>query len=348
MTRRSLLALLAAAPRIGATQPWMKKGRILAPGFAGTRSANLLSAPSVVKLNDGRLRLYFWARDGEGHPSTPEGRRLKNYIYAAEASPDRPMDWTLLTKDPMLAPNPTGNINDAGPGFPFVLPREDGPWLMYYCAWGSWAPKGQISNRTSLALSHDQGVTWSVAREPVLELGRPGEWDAGLTGSVCVLRSSASSYRMWYTAGKYGPYDDGTRNLIAQIGHATSHDGIHWTKTKSNPVMAARQKAVPHFEAVVSKPFVLQLGGKFHLWYSRRVNDGRGYQLAYARSNDGLRWERILDDNVMPLTAGAFDSENTSYPNIVEMGDELWMYYVGDRFGSTGIGWATLKKSDLA
>ena len=104
----------------------------------------------------------------------------------------------------------------------FVIPREDGPWLMYYCTWGSWAPEGQISNRTAVALSHDQGITWSVAREPILDLGKPGEWDAGLTGSVCVIRSGASSYRMWYTAGEYGPYDDGTRNLIAQIGHATS------------------------------------------------------------------------------------------------------------------------------
>ena len=100
MTRRSLLALMAATPCFGAGQLWTKKGRILAPGFAETRSTNLLSAPSLVKLKDGRLRLYFWARHGEGHPSTPEGRRLKNYIYAAEASPDRPTEWTLADKRP--------------------------------------------------------------------------------------------------------------------------------------------------------------------------------------------------------------------------------------------------------
>jgi hypothetical protein len=29
------------------------------------------------------------------------------------------------------------------------------------------------------------------------------------------------------------------------------------------------------------------------------------------------------------------------------MGDELWMFYAGNTFGATGIGWATMKKSQL-
>ena len=160
---------------IGAEQSWVKRGRILAPGFAGTESSNLLSAPSVVKLRNGRLRLYFWARHGAGAASTEKGRALKNHIYAAEADPKDPTEWKLVRPDPMLSANPTGNINDAGPGFPFVVRRDDAAWLMYYCTWGSWAPKGQISNRTALAVSHDEGITWSVMKEPLLPLGKPGD-----------------------------------------------------------------------------------------------------------------------------------------------------------------------------
>ena len=145
MICRFLICVLMSGLCIGADQPWRKRGRILAPGFAGTYSSNLLSAPSVVKLKDGRLRVYFWARDGSGHPSTERGRALRNYVYAAEASPNDPLQWKLLKPDPLLAPNPSGDINNHGPGFPFVVPRDDGPWLLYYCTWGSWAPKGQIS-----------------------------------------------------------------------------------------------------------------------------------------------------------------------------------------------------------
>jgi len=47
------------------------------------------------------------------------------------------------------------------------------------------------------------------------------------------------------------------------------------------------------------------------------------------------------------LTPGGFGSTNQSYPNVIEKGDELWMFYVGNRFGATGVGWATMKKSAL-
>ncbi len=48
MRQGAILLLLAGL--LQGYQPWVKKGQILAPGFSGTRSSNLLSAPSVVKL----------------------------------------------------------------------------------------------------------------------------------------------------------------------------------------------------------------------------------------------------------------------------------------------------------
>src|SRR5688572_33379445 len=53
-------------------QRWIKKGQIMAPGFAGPKSQSRVSAPSVVQLKNGRLRMYFWA-SGQGH----------QYIHAA-------------------------------------------------------------------------------------------------------------------------------------------------------------------------------------------------------------------------------------------------------------------------
>jgi predicted GH43/DUF377 family glycosyl hydrolase len=335
---RALAILLAvSALTTNAAQPWVKKGRILAPGFAGPPSENWLSAPSLVKLANGRLRMYFW---GKAKDNT-------NYIFAAEALPNQPEKWTLISTQPMLGPAPGSDLNNFGPSFPWVVRRDEGPWLMYYCTWGSWAPKGQISNRTAVAVSSDAGLTWKIAKEPVLDLGKPGEWDSALSGSVAVLRRGSRAFDMWYTAGDYGPYDDGTRNLIAQIGHATSSDGLTWVKSKPNPVLAARKNAIPRFEAVISKPCVLRIGGKYHMWYSRRVNDGKGYRLAYARSTDGRNWERVIDENIFDYTPGGFDSENMSYPNVIEAGGQLLMFYVGNRFGATGIGLATMKKSEL-
>ena len=171
-------------------QPWVKRGRIIAPGFAGPQSQSRVSAPSVVRLKNGRLRMYFWAT-GRGH----------HYIYAAEASPKNPYEWKLVKEEPVLGPSPDGNINDKGPSFPWVIQQHD-RWLMYYVAWGSWAPPDEISNRTGLAISDDEGIHWKVLKEPLLPLGKPGEYDAGVTGSVAVLKTGPQTYQMWYTAGE--------------------------------------------------------------------------------------------------------------------------------------------------
>jgi hypothetical protein len=325
-------------------QPWIKHGVILKPGFAGPRSSELLSAPSVVKLKDGRLRMYFW---GGGYPAAKHAPRAESfyYLFAAEASPADPYHWRLVKQEPMLGPAPSGNIRDRGPSFPWVVPRSDGPWLMYYGAWGSWAPPRELSNRTGLAISRDEGITWTVLKETVLPLGNPGSYDAGLTGSVDVMRLASHRYMMWYTAGLgYQMVGDIYRGIV-DIGMARSSDGVDWVKYHE-PALRPRLAAVPQFEAVVSKPSVLLINGVYHMWLSVFDMQGKGYRLGYARSTDGLRWHRYYQE-IMPLTPGGFDSTNQSYPCVIDMGSQLWMFYTGNSFGATGIGFATLDKSKL-
>ena len=191
----------------------------------------------------------------------------------------------------MLGPSPSGNVNDFGPSFPFVVPRDDGVWLMYFCAWGSWAPQDELSNRTGLATSRDGGITWKVQTETLIPL-------------------------------------------------------IDWVLDRT-PVLSPRLGTVQPYEAVVSKPSVLRIGGTYHMWLSVFSMDDVGYRLNYARSTDGVHWERFAGDEVLPLTPGGFDSKNQSYANVVEVGDELWMFYAGNSFGATGVGLATMKKADL-
>jgi predicted GH43/DUF377 family glycosyl hydrolase len=219
---------------------------------------------------------------------------------------------------------------------------------MYYCTWGSWAKPGELSNRTGLAQSHDAGLTWERVEEPLLPLGPPGSFDAGITGSVCVIRETEGDepYRMYYTAGeRYVKFGDALRGIV-HVGLSTSKDGVTWRR-HDQPLLSPRLDAVTPYEAVVSKPSVIKLDGVYHMWLSVFCMEGRGYRLGYAHSSDGVHWERAYDEEIMPLSPDGFDKVNQSYPNVIEMGDELWMYYVGDRFGSTGIGWAKLKKSDL-
>jgi hypothetical protein len=336
-------ALAAAAEK--PFQPWVKRGVIMKPGFAGPRSVKRLSAPSVIKLQNGRLRMYFWTM-GNPRPDAPDNETF-HYVFAAEASPADPSHWELVKQEPMLGPSTSGNIRDRGPSFPWVVKRDDGPWLMYYGAWGTWAPPKDLSNRTGLAISKDKGITWEVLKETVLPLGKPGSYDAGLTGSVDVMRTGPASYMMWYTAGeRYQMVGDVYRGIV-HIGMARSKDGISWEKFPE-PALRARLDAVPEFEAVVSKPSVLIIDGVYHMWFSIfDMRKTKGYRLGYARSTDGVHWQRSFDKEVLPLTPDGFDSENQSYPCVIDMGQQLWMFYTGNTFGATGIGLATLDKSAL-
>jgi len=282
--------------------------------------------------------MFFWTRHGEGDV---------RYIYAADASVENPYEWKLVKSEALLGPDAPGTLRSRGAGFPFVLPRTKGGWLLYYNTWGSWAPSGERPSRTGLAISHDEGLSWRVINEAVLPLGKPGEFDAALTGSVWVTQTRENHYDMWYTAGeRYEPIN-GVKELIVNIGYATSKDGVTWTKPAANPALAARQQRSTPYETIVSKPCVLIKNGVYHMWFNARRMDGRLYQLRYARSEDGLHWRPFSDQDVLPLTAGAFDSQNQSYPDVIEVGDELWMFYVGNQIGSTGVGLATMKKSDL-
>ena len=79
----AVLSVAMVAPALSEEpyQPWIKKGQILAPGFAGEKSNRLLSAPCVVKLENGRLRMYFWA-SGDRH--SPQVRQHGGQFPAGE------------------------------------------------------------------------------------------------------------------------------------------------------------------------------------------------------------------------------------------------------------------------
>ena len=350
-------------------QNWVKRGVILKPGFAGPQSSEFVSSPSVIRLKNGRLRMYVWAADG-----TPPWLRGRHILLAVEADPSNPLRWKLVSKKPLLGPVPDSNIRDHGVGFPYVLPRNDAPWLMYYGTWGGdWAAKQELTNRTGLALSHDQGLTWQVAKEDMLPSGPPGSFDAGAIPSVDVLRTGKNDYMMWYTAAeKYVRFGEINQGIL-HIGMARSRDGISWDKF-GQPVLRARAGAADPYEACLARPAVLKLNGVYHMWFgvydmapgsrpnvaqqngkdrpkregvSRKATAGGSYRIEYARSTDGIHWTRFADQPIMPLTPGGFDSHSQTYPSVVDMGEQIWLFYTGDGLGATGVGLAILDKHEL-
>jgi len=131
--------------------------------------------------------------------------------------------------------------------------------------------------------------TWEfLTGGPVLAPGNPGEWDDFTVASPWVLRESAggtASYRMWYRGCRATG-----RERSCAIGHATSPDGVRWTKT-ARPVFeppSAIERRQLHGVTVVRRD------DSYLLWYSlspELFDKGRASTLHLATSSDGLRWE---------------------------------------------------------
>jgi hypothetical protein len=309
--------------------------------------------------------MYVWVADGA--PPWLNGRHV---IVAAEADPADPFTWKLIANTPMVGPQPSSPIRDRGVGFPYVLPRTDAPWMLFYGTWGgNWQAKQQLLNRTGLALSHDQGLTWQVVEEDLLPSGPPGSFNAGAIPSVDVVRNGPNDYLMWYTAAekyvRFGPVNQG----ILNIGGARSRDGIHW-QDFDKPVLKARVDDTDPYEACLARPAVIKLAGVYHMWLGvyamakgskpsaeasgpdrsqqALIRAGAGsYRIEYARSTDGITWTRFADQPIIPLTPGGFDSTSQTYASVVDMGEQLWLFYTGDGLGATGVGLATLDKAEL-
>lgn len=307
---------------------------IIPPGkINGPLDAKRAGAAHIFQMGD-VYYLYYWGTGADG----------ANRICVASCPVERPNEWTPLGS--VLEAQPDTEHNRYGPSFPFVVPRDDGPWLMYFGAWGVPTPERKLPNTTCLALSDDRGKTWRHwGRQPVLPLDKP--YDKSGTGSVCVLREK-TGFRMYYTSlGEYVRRPDGVQTAHGEIiptigiGYAESEDGIHWTKPLKKLMVEPRGFGTEPYEYVCSKPWILREGAGYRMYVHTL---GTAYRVRSLLSRDGLHWTwqpSGLEGEMGVGEQGAFDDRQRCYVCVVRHGDQLRCWYTGNGFGSTGMGYAT-------
>jgi len=299
---------------------------ILHPGMDDNRAG----ACHVLNLGD-RLRMYYWGSGKNG-----------NVILSAEAPVDHPNSWKGCGGC-LLAAQAGSPHNSNGPSFPFVIKIDEKLWYMYFCAWGI-SHNGKLPNTTNLAISKDAGLTWEYyPHNPIIPLNTP--WDKEATGSVSVIKRN-NEFWMYYTAiGEYFPKPDGVKtghgDIIPRvcICLAKSKDGISWEKY-DKPVLTPRGFNADPYEYINSKPFVLADEGGYRMWFS---SFGYAYRIQEAVSKDGINWEYVTSkaDSYLGIgPAGAFDDKARSYACVIKQENIYHMWYTGNGFGQTGIGYA--------
>ena len=134
----------------------------------------------------------------------------------------------------------------------------------------------------------DNGGDWiTYPNNPVLKPGPKGAWDAGALGSMTVLKAG-NLFHMYYEA--WGVRSEKLQDYNSlQIGHATSKDGLHWTKDPANPVLPKGDAGDWDADGAWD-PFVLYEDGQFKMWYGGGMDQHCDW--GYAVSTDGIHFEK--------------------------------------------------------
>ena len=109
---------------------------------------------------------------------------------------------------------------------------------------------------------------------------------------------------------------------------------------------------LPSTEGGISRPSVIIEDGIYKMWFSARAktdyrtNRNRSYRIYYAESADGIEWIRKDAEAGIDVSENSsdWDYEMIEYPLVINHLDEKILFYNGNHFGQSGVGYAVLKK----
>ncbi len=103
-----------------------------------------------------------------------------------------------------------------------------------------------------------------------------GDWDYDYVSRATIIKTGSASYEMWYSGG--------TGTINHGIGHATSSDGIHWTRDPANLILHRDDTGYPGQPWRSNRtycPAVIQANSVYKMWFAGRSPSGN-YAIGYA------------------------------------------------------------------
>jgi beta-fructofuranosidase len=239
----------------------------------------------MLRLDDAWLWDFWLADDGARHhlfflsapqtPDDPERRHWQVRIGHAVSTDLR--EWTLLPD--ALAPSETPAFDDRSTWTGSIVRGPDGTWFMYYT--GAGTRERGLKQRIGLATSTDL-TTWSRRPGPILEsdprwyeqLGSASWPDEAWRDPWVLADPGGDGWHMLLTArASSGPVDE--RGVI---GHARSHDLVHWEARPplTRPGAGFGHLEVPQVEVVDGRAVLLFSSLRRELSQARRARNGHG------------------------------------------------------------------------
>jgi len=225
-----------------------------------------------------------------------------------------------------------------------IMPTDiitvNGVKYLYYIGW-SLRQDVPYHNSLGLAISVDDGKTWEkTSKGPIFTTSID---EPGYVGTVEVLYED-DIWHMWYSSCQKWIENDGKMEPIYDIKYASSIDGITWKPSGQICIPLTEQ------EGGISSCRVIKYEDHYKMWYSvrdklnYRDNPIHSYKIKSAKSKNGINW---IKNNYPELDVSEnekWDSQMVCYPYVIDNQNELIMFYNGNNFGNTGIGYAIQTK----
>ena len=294
---------------------WNKKGNIFNDHH---------SQVPVVDEYDNFYRIYYSTRI--------EGKSNPMFVDVDKEDPNKILN---KSNDPILKLGEKGSFDWAG-----IMPTEivtvGNKKFLYYIGW-SLRMDVPYHNNLGLAISDDNGETWEkFSKGPVLSTSYK---EPGYIGTVSIMIEDGL-WSMWYLSCLDWVESEYGMEPTYDIKYATSTNGVDWYPTGITCI------PLDGDEGGISATRVLKINNEYQMWYSirnkldYRDNINNSYRIKKSTSKDGINW---IKDNSIELDI----SENSEwenimvcYPYILKTKNKLIMFYNGNGFGKTGIGYA--------
>jgi len=171
-------------------------------------------------------------------------------------------------------------------------------------------------------LVSNDGISWTRDPvDPVLGPGAAGSFDAGGVETPAVVHFGGR-FHMFYTAYPIEVGAPGHSVFDYRVGHATSCDGVTWTRDPANPVVApSGQDADPGndwYGFIVGEPGPVVYHDQLWLYFTAvgvSATLGTSLQvIGVTRSDDGDSWS---------APALALEPDQGQYPRVVDPGPPM-------------------------
>jgi hypothetical protein len=300
---------------------WRKGGLIYAPSGGLWWARSYATIPTAEVIDDQIIRVYFASLDENRY-----GR-----IGYVDLDADDPKRVLYETKEPVLDLGELGTFDDSGVNPSCVL-NVAGKKYLYYIGWQR-CEKVPYMIFAGLASSIDSGLSFTrVQKIPVLDrtIKEP------FLRSATTIIVEQDVFKCWYVSGLGWTSVSGVQYPTYIIRYAVSDEGIYWREL-DHVCINLRDD-----EFGFGRPWVLGESNTYKMWFSVRSRSSP-YKIGYAESSDGINWIRKDEEIGIKPSESGWDSEMICYPCVIDVKGRRYMFYNGNRHGSTGFGYAVLE-----